>query len=646
MQKFTSIFLALASSIGNLNARPIPDPLNYKQGYENDYQESKPENKSLSQYVDDLNKLRLNDIYSQLNHHYQNLIPDSHTSLTQSETMSLPSSFHQPVAYSVASQPASIQHFSQPATQIIQQNSSPSIHQPQVVSIASQPSSQHFSQISNPQVTLSQRSPMPQTVLQQPIGVSQTVRPVQTVAQQPFMVSQTVHQPQTVVQQPAIISEPIVHQFDDQSTALSQLDVSQPFVSQVHDSMVSHIQHAPNDSSNRKNPYSSVVTPENFMARSGPIIDNLSQLVQNGVDEHDTFETSVTNTVNNEENDGDTEMSLINNSIDAIDDLIKFESFPSSSNIKIGEHIFEDNMQDSKFIHHISPKYYLVSGYDYLEDMSYYIDGNYKLMLRISSRLPVKFTNKEFHFGDCGMLTPGLFFINDETYSVTLTIDLSICKQHYVKTSDTDSPTSENTGTLAGLNLPIDIKFEVCDPTQAKFDIYVCSHYHFNDIHADFQEDYIVEMDTQNHVISTYDLDNHNLDQNPLQFNYHAYTDETYTTRLDSDVLNTNVGDEEKSYFQIEPANGFNPAEMIYVPEICLVTNFAGEHKVLWDLGNVVNKNKNTCYDGLRYNFNQGTWQFSEKVLPGEIVTCDMRLCANVPGNLCQNVVETCDYSI
>ena len=106
-------------------------------------------------------------------------------------------------------------------------------------------------------------------------------------------------------------------------------------------------------------------------------------------------------------------------------------------------------------------------------------------------------------------------------------------------------------------------------------------------------------------------------------------------------------------FIELSPDNGFNPEKLLAIPEICVIGNKNDPNhlatELLWDMrrqeNNIASEKFCASDLGLRYKARSGAWQFFASFGQGDVMTCNIRLCANTPGNICQRLIEGCGYA-
>lgn len=345
-----------------------------------------------------------------------------------------------------------------------------------------------------------------------------------------------------------------------------------------------------------------------------------------------TFEDFYNNIWPTMENNPDHDDDLDSSAIQARNSPVTQNFQEPQLNLPLAPRQFGDNFEDSEFVKSLDPSLAKISGEPFVNSFEYFIDGNYKLTMRIHANIPLKFD--ELAIGKCGLNNPGLMFVNYETFSLTVMVDLSICK----KVCD-EHPNTFLSATDP-LNSEIDVYFKTCDKFSG-----LCAEYDFKPT-GDFLEDYILDFDTSTGIVEQIGIDengNYLNGYKNLEFTFNTYHDQEFKQQKENKAINHING--EKTYIAIEPYHGFNAAHMLTIPEICLISDDYGHERILWDLAAVSNGNRDSCYKDMRLQVNHGLWQFAAEISPGEKISCNVRLCANVPGNLCEQVVQTCDYA-
>lgn len=280
------------------------------------------------------------------------------------------------------------------------------------------------------------------------------------------------------------------------------------------------------------------------------------------------------------------------------------------------------------------------------------IDGNYNLELKLKSTHNLYINN--FVAGKCDSLSPAITFLDQDTKSPTFIIDLSTCSK---VCDETDFHTNTH---VEILNTPMDITFDVLPDPDLKYDHDdIQSQYHLQ-VQSNFREDYIVKLDTAKTKVVQLALDNSHSDNNKnlmyiknnLQFDIETYSDPAYTIKNRNKIIHKNNQD---TYLQITPINGFDTREMINLPELCTIHNQrTNEVKTLWEMAREPSHDSDTCVNNLVHDKKLGTWRFklnlssyyhNTQTLDDEyVLTCNIRVCHNVQGNECHRQMNQCGY--
>ena len=300
---------------------------------------------------------------------------------------------------------------------------------------------------------------------------------------------------------------------------------------------------------------------------------------------------------------------------------------------------------------HTNPSQGLESGRNIIDYVEYETDGNYKMEITIHAWEPIVFG--ELRAGKCGLGSQrGLDVINEVTKTVKIRIELQKCQMD-------DDYNLKLLRSIDSMNQPILIEF-VTIKSRDKPDSFI-GHYKLAAA-ALYHEDYILDFNTesldveQTIVIPSGDIIKQ---ANNLQFTFMTFTDQSYEQKTyHSKSLSP---PDWPTFLEITPTNGFNPDMMASTPELCFLRDITNNNMVLlWDMqkGEANGVDGQVCVPGLRYMPQMGQWRYTlnfNQALgysQGTTnhnkfqLTCNLRVCANVFDNPCQNLINVCNYII
>ena len=293
-----------------------------------------------------------------------------------------------------------------------------------------------------------------------------------------------------------------------------------------------------------------------------------------------------------------------------------------------------------------------LSGPKLLNSYSYKTDGNYKMQLTLNSENSLPFALIDFSADKCNDLTEGVSIINPETSTVTIEIDLTKCKYKC------DEEVSQDLGSIESLNVPIKINFGMV-PQGVKINnrngMNQIARYELSPS-ASLFEDYVIDFDTETKLQSQVGIDINGqavIKRDNLQFNFFTYTDGSYEHKTSNLAGNGNLVDfltqtRKSTNLSIEPINGFNPNSLTSLPETCFITNKSDNHQKITTVFDMLedtsDADNHTCVSGLKYQPETGNWRFGAGFMEGDVITCQMRLCANNADSACNKTVSKCRY--
>jgi hypothetical protein len=269
------------------------------------------------------------------------------------------------------------------------------------------------------------------------------------------------------------------------------------------------------------------------------------------------------------------------------------------------------------------------TGRPVINSIRYSVDGNYKLKLILNSQVPINFAN--LFAGKCSQSNPQIQVINERTVETTIIVDLNMCQLE----NDFHSATALKT--IEDLNAPIRISFELHDENGDLIASYVVFP------HSSFWENYVLNFKLDSSLVNEVSIDSKG-HQMPLMHEGLHFTYNTVRPLASEPVL------------AITPTNGFSTMKMTSFPETCILYNAKSKKTVtLWNAAthNFGYKNPNpNCQNKLKYHKSSGSWHMGFDFLehfPGANIsdlelTCSVRMCANVNGNECFDVIDKCGY--
>jgi len=284
----------------------------------------------------------------------------------------------------------------------------------------------------------------------------------------------------------------------------------------------------------------------------------------------------------------------------------------------------------------------LLAGENIIKYIEYETDGNYKMEVKLHATEAIIFGS--LRAGKCAYSTHRGIDVLDETMNdVMIRIDLAKCQL----------VCDENTALLRSIdamNQPIEIEFTLAkvrnDPETlfAHYKIAAAALYH---------EDYILDFNTHSkHVEQTIVLPSGDIvsQQHNLQFTFMTFTNDDFTQKTyNSQTISP---PDWPTYLEICPTNGFTPDKMVSIPELCFLRDVTNNNMVLlWDM-----QKSDQCVSGLVYMPEQGLWQYALNFNQamgyeaGSIthnnfqLTCNIRVCSNIFGNACEQILEACQY--
>ena len=282
----------------------------------------------------------------------------------------------------------------------------------------------------------------------------------------------------------------------------------------------------------------------------------------------------------------------------------------------------------------IIPQQHLVKGKSVITDIDYHTDGNYKMIINLTGNDKITFMN--FRAGKCTAGSPGVEFLDEDSYQVGIQIDLDLCQ----KKCDDDH--THFISAVDPLNIPITVSFDLRQGS----DLEPMSTYLIQP-NALFYEDYILKLEgnqvsqfainNQGNIVET--VDN-------LQFTYQTFTNSSYNIKTTTNRYSSEPGlnvktNGQTNYISLLSENGFTTSKMLPIPEICVVTNDnLRKSNILWDMQN----DESACAEDLHYDTEYGVWMFPVELQEGDVLSCNVRLCANVPQNECAHTLQRCRY--
>lgn len=293
-----------------------------------------------------------------------------------------------------------------------------------------------------------------------------------------------------------------------------------------------------------------------------------------------------------------------------------------------------------------------VQGQNVMKQITYRADGNYKMSIKFESTIQILFAD-DFQVGKCNKYSPGVAFIGLNSETTILQVDLNLCQ------IECDFESGKLLASIDILNQPLDIKFSLMNPDFPTDKSKILCKYHVRPSPL-YREDYILEMNTQTYDCRQLVIDDtgdfYQIGDN-IQFNFMTFQDSKFTIKSPaSTYFKKSAAPGHTTFLEICPVNGFTPAKMITLPEICFLKDLTNENTVMmWDMSL-----DDQCLTGLEYKTATGIWhmnlnyyeimkaKFPGYETPGHNnfkLTCSIRLCGNVVGNPCQHKIDECQYA-
>lgn len=309
----------------------------------------------------------------------------------------------------------------------------------------------------------------------------------------------------------------------------------------------------------------------------------------------------------------------------------------------------------------------IVAGPNILTNMEYVVDGNYKLMIDLSS--DIDFDLMEITAERCQEGNSGISFINKNGGRHTIVmIDMSICKfdhgdqtktENRIYKSPRGKPVSRSVASVVELNTPIGVSFSVLPSDRNGVDESLLIHSNYiMEASSNFHEDYILEFDSHANHLSQIHIDENGdlaVDKNNLQFGFTSSSESL-------------TDDDDPNKISLQPTNGFRTDTFIYIPEMCFLKDkYSGDEVQLWEMTTEKNgcQNRNDDRNSYKMSYNDQTqvWNFSidfykaldqdqnldqsmsqKNLISDYVITCSVRVCGNESGNICSEKIKVCDY--
>ena len=290
-----------------------------------------------------------------------------------------------------------------------------------------------------------------------------------------------------------------------------------------------------------------------------------------------------------------------------------------------------------------------LSGKPIITDYNYMADGNYKLQIEFAMNQKVMF--QDLLVGKCNILNPGLEVKNENSKFPRLIVDLEKCHEEDDDNNHDDRDDAKSRGTFDTINKPISVTFDLVEKYDIQQPKKVLAKYQFFPS-VNYAEDYIVEFSTESNIVESLLIDNSGQAKSQsgnIQFGFETL-----------DTKNNNPQSKQKpKNLQLKPNNGFNVNIFTNLVEACYVQDLTKNDALvkIFDMNDSSENTNTKCYQNLSYDEKFGIWDFpvdfygvfgnndASSNHNNFKISCSVRVCENIPGNECAEIINNCGYS-